>query len=81
MDLGAAGLKEQPFRTHGKPLAIVSYASQQEALKVLEETCTSKHGLSLVQGPTLAGKSVLIRQFVDTVELMDNRLQFFLLRR
>ena len=65
MDLSAAGLKEQPFRTHGKPLAIVSYASRDEALIVLEETCASNHGLCLIQGPTLSGKSTLIRQFVD----------------
>ena len=65
MDLGAAGLKEQPFRTHGKPLSVVSYASHTEALKVLEETCTARHGLCLFQGPTLSGKSTLIRNFVE----------------
>ena len=65
MELSAAGLTEQPFRTHGKPLAVVSYASRDEALKVLEETCTANHGLCLIQGPTLSGKSTLIRDFVD----------------
>ena len=67
MDLGTAGLNEQPFRTHGKPLSAVSYASQQEALKVLEQTRTSPYGLSLLQGPTLSGKSTLIGQFIDTL--------------
>jgi type II secretory pathway predicted ATPase ExeA len=67
MDLGAAGLNEQPFRTHGRPLATVSYASHDEGLKVLEECCTQANGLCLIQGPTLSGKSVLIRQFVDSV--------------
>jgi type II secretory pathway predicted ATPase ExeA len=67
MDLGAAGLTEQPFRTHGRPLASVSYASYEEGLKVLEECCAQANGLSLIQGPTLAGKSTLIRHFVDSV--------------
>ena len=67
MDLGAAGLNEQPFRTHGKPLSIVSYASQQEALKVLEDTRRMRNALSLIQGPTLSGKTTLIRHFVDTL--------------
>ena len=67
MDLGAAGLNQQPFRTHGRPLATVSYASHTEGLKVLEECCLQANGLSLIQGPTLSGKSTLIRDFVDTV--------------
>ena len=33
MDLGAAGLKEQPFPTHGKALANLEYASQRDALE------------------------------------------------
>jgi type II secretory pathway predicted ATPase ExeA/pSer/pThr/pTyr-binding forkhead associated (FHA) protein len=67
MDLGAAGLNEQPFRTHGRPLATVSYASHDEGLKVLEECCTQANGLSLFQGPTLSGKTTLIRRFVDSL--------------
>jgi type II secretory pathway predicted ATPase ExeA len=67
MDLGAAGLNEQPFRTHGKPLSIISYASQQEALQVLEDTCAGINGISLLQGPTLSGKSTIIRQFVASL--------------
>jgi len=67
MDLGTAGLNEQPFRTHGRPLATVSYASHDEGLKVLEECCTQANGLSLIQGPTLSGKSTLIREFVDSL--------------
>lgn len=67
MDLGAAGLHEQPFRTHGRPLAAVSYASFREGLKALEECCTQAHGLSLIQGPTLAGKTTLVREFVDSL--------------
>ena len=67
MDLGAAGLNEQPFRTHGRPLSTVSYASYKEALEVLENTFATANGLSLLQGPTLSGKSTLIRNFVDSV--------------
>lgn len=67
MDLGAAGLSEQPFPTHGKPLAIVTYQSQQEALNVLRETHEHPTGLSLLQGPTLAGKSILIRSFLESI--------------
>ena len=65
MDLAAAGLNEQPFRTHGKPLVVVPYASQREALKTLKETCTALHGLCLLQGPALSGKSTLIRRFLE----------------
>lgn len=65
MDLGAAGLKEQPFRTHGRPLSIVSYASFTQALEALQTTCTTPNGLMLLQGPPLSGKSTIIRAFVD----------------
>ncbi len=67
MDLGAAGLSEQPFPTHGRPLAIVSYASKAAALETLTDTCSHPTGLCLLQGPTLSGKSTLIRTFVDTL--------------
>jgi type II secretory pathway predicted ATPase ExeA len=67
MDLGAAGLNEQPFRTHGKPLSTVSYASYKEGFEVLENTFENSNGLSLLQGPTLSGKSTLIRHFVDSL--------------
>jgi len=67
MDLAAAGLREQPFRTHGKQLSIVSYSSQRDAIGVLQQTCDSTTGLSLIQGPSLSGKSTLIRQFIETV--------------
>jgi len=67
MDLGATGLNEQPFPTHGRPLSTVSYASYQQALKILEETWRTANGLSLLQGPTLSGKSTIIREFVDSL--------------
>jgi type II secretory pathway predicted ATPase ExeA len=68
MDLGAAGLTEQPFPTHGKPLAIVTYDSQRAALDVLRETQEHPTGLSLLQGPPLSGKSILIRSFVESLD-------------
>jgi type II secretory pathway predicted ATPase ExeA len=67
MDLGAAGLHDQPFRTHGRPLATVSYAARREALKHLEESCTHIKGLCLLQGPPLSGKSTLVREFADRI--------------
>jgi general secretion pathway protein A len=68
MELGAAGLQEQPFPTHGKPLAIITYRSQRAALEVLKDTHDHPTGIALLQGPPLSGKSVLIRSFVDSIE-------------
>ncbi len=68
MDLADAGLTEQPFRTHGKPLPIVSYSSHLDALESLREICTLPTGLALLQGPPLSGKSTLIQYFVDTMD-------------
>ena len=67
MDLAAAGLKEQPFPSHGKPLAVMSYDAQREALEILRDTYEKTTGLSLLQGPALSGKSTLIRRFIDTL--------------
>lgn len=67
MELAEAGLREQPFRTHGRPLSTVSYESHREALAMLRTTCESLTGLSLLQGPTLSGKSTIIRQFIGTL--------------
>jgi hypothetical protein len=35
MDLASAGLKEQPFRTHGRPLTVVPYAAHRSAVEAL----------------------------------------------
>lgn len=67
MDLGAAGLKEQPFPTHGKPLAVISYAAEQAGLDMLRQTCEHPTGLSLLQGPSLSGKSTLIRTYIESL--------------
>ena len=68
MDLGAAGLREQPFPTHGKPLAVIAYRSQRAALDMLRETHEHPRGLALLQGPTLSGKSILIRSFIESID-------------
>ena len=68
MDLDAAGLQEQPFRTHGRPLVFVPYSSQQAAVEFLNETCERDRGLGLFQGPPLSGKSAIIRQFVESLD-------------
>ncbi|HNP64112.1 MAG TPA: FHA domain-containing protein [Woeseiaceae bacterium] len=67
MDLGTAGLTEQPFPTHGKPLAVVTYASKVAALEMLADTRKHRSGLSLLQGPPLSGKTTLIRGFVESL--------------
>ena len=66
MDLAAAGLTEQPFRTRGKPETIVSYASHLEGLEAIRDACETPNGLALLQGPPLSGKSTLIQHFVDS---------------
>ncbi len=65
MDLAAAGLTEQPFRTQGTPDSIVAYASHAEGLEALRAACATPHGLALLQGPPLSGKSTLVRHLVD----------------
>jgi len=67
MELGAAGLSEQPFPTHGKPLAIASYASKVSAIEALNDTQVHRTGVALLQGPPLSGKSTLIRSFVGSL--------------
>ena len=67
MDLAAAGLKQQPFPTHGQPLAVLSYEAERAALDVLNDTYVNPTGLSLLQGPALSGKSTLIRSFIATL--------------
>lgn len=70
MDLAAAGLQQQPFPSQGDVSANVAYASQQEAVKVLQEIQTTANGLSLLQGPALSGKSTIVQSFIES--LPDN---------
>ncbi|NIO43434.1 MAG: hypothetical protein GTO41_26730, partial [Burkholderiales bacterium] len=68
MDLRTAGLHEQPFKTYGRPAALVSYAAHHDALKTLEDACRSPNGLCLLQGPALAGKTTLIQAFIESFD-------------
>ena len=68
MDLAAAGLKEQPFRTHGKPVAIVPYGPHSEAYEAIREACDTPSGLALLQGPPLSGKSTIVRHVVENLD-------------
>ncbi len=67
MDLASAGLREQPFRTHGKPLVTIAYGAHSDALAMLEKTFRHPRGFSLLQGPPLSGKSTVIRVFLQNV--------------
>ena len=64
MELSDTGLHEQPFRTHGKPSALLDYAAHRAALEFLHATYREKHGLGLLQGPALSGKSTVAQQFM-----------------
>lgn len=66
MELGATGLKEQPFRSQGRPIVFVEYAGQRAASQFLHDVCAHRTGLGLLQGPALSGKSTIIRQFAST---------------
>ena len=68
MDLASAGLTEQPFRTHGNPILTVPYASHRDALRALRAVCTAPDGLAILQAPALAGKSTVVRRFVETLD-------------
>ena len=65
--LADTGLRKQPFRTHGKPIVLVPYASQKNALQFLNETRVNQRGLGLFHGPSLSGKTTTIRQFATTL--------------
>lgn len=68
MELSDTGLHEQPFRTHGKPLALSPYAANLSAHEFLKETYKNRHGLGLLQGPTLSGKSTVAEQFMESLD-------------
>lgn len=68
MELGDAGLSEQPFRTHGDPLAVSPYASHRKAIHFLRSIYRHRHGLGIIQGPTLSGKTTVVREFLKTLD-------------
>jgi len=65
MELRAAGLKEQPFRSTGRPLVFFDYAGQQKAWEFFDQTYQHNAGLGLFQGPSQSGKSTLIQEYVN----------------
>ncbi|NNE59541.1 MAG: FHA domain-containing protein [Woeseia sp.] len=67
MELNKAGLTEQPFRTHGAPLTFVHYEGQVAATEFLRAVWTNPHGLGLLQGPSLSGKTTIIHHFIATL--------------
>jgi type II secretory pathway predicted ATPase ExeA/pSer/pThr/pTyr-binding forkhead associated (FHA) protein len=66
MELRAAGLKEQPFRSRGRPLAFFNYDGQEKAFEFFRSVYQHNTGLGLFQGPRLSGKTTLIRHFAKT---------------
>ena len=67
MELGAAGLKEQPLSAHGRPVVFVPSAAQQAACQFLSATYKNDHGLGLFQGPPLSGKTAIIEHFTESL--------------
>jgi len=67
MKLADTGLRLQPFRTQGKPLVLVPYASQRNAIKFLTKTRSDKHGLGLLHGPSLSGKTTIVQRFASSL--------------
>ncbi len=65
MELRTAGLKEQPFRSTGRPLVFFGYAGQEKACDFFEHTGRHNTGLGLFQGPHLSGKSTIIQQYAE----------------
>ncbi|MEM9208889.1 MAG: FHA domain-containing protein [Pseudomonadota bacterium] len=54
----------QPFRVSGGPLTVSSYAGHRKALEFLATTVKHRHGLGMLQGPLLSGKSTVVHQFL-----------------
>ena len=73
MNLSQTGLRRQPFRTHGKPLELVQYASQRHAMRFLDETCTDVHGLGLFHGPPLSGKTTIVHTSVQAIAIASSK--------
>jgi len=79
MDLDTAGLHKHAFRLHGKPLTFVRYQSQDAALAFLNDVYTNDHGLGVLQGSSLSGKTTIVQHFIEqlpastAVAVMDCR--------
>lgn len=66
MKLADTGLRIQPFQAHGKPLVLVPCRPQKAAIRFLDETQRNNHGLGLLHGPPLSGKTSTIHQFKES---------------
>ena len=51
-----------PFRTGGSPPTLIPLAPQAAAVRFLNDTRTHDHGMGLLYGPPLSGKTSTIRQ-------------------
>ena len=77
MKLADTGLRMQPFQTHGTPLVLVPCKSQAAAIRFINETRSNDHGLGLLHGPPLSGKTSSIWQYTrslapdDSVAVVD----------
>lgn len=67
MDLGAAGLNRQPFPTHGETPVMIAYDAARAGLEILENTYAAPHGLALLQGPALSGKTMVVNHFIRSL--------------
>jgi len=67
MKLADTGLRKQPFRTHGKPLVLVPYASQRNAIRFLGKISSNKRGVGLLHGPSLSGKTTIVQRFASSL--------------
>lgn len=67
MDLASAGLAQQPFRTHGAPVTTIPYAAYRAGFSALQKERTTALGVTLLQGPSLSGKTTLIQNFVRSI--------------
>jgi type II secretory pathway predicted ATPase ExeA len=65
MDLDTAGLHKDAYRLHGKPLTFVRYAAQNGALEFLHDVCANEHGLGVLKGRSLSGKTTVVKQFIE----------------
>jgi general secretion pathway protein A len=69
MNLADTGLRKQPFAIHGKPLTLVPYAAHKSALHFLDEIRNHRHGLGLLHGPPLSGKTTIVQNFTSTLNV------------
>lgn len=57
-------LKSSPFSAQHEPAIFIAYRSQREAAEFLLQTYNDERGFGMLCGPTLSGKSTVIRQFI-----------------